>query len=56
MATLLFKCPSTGMTVQGWLCDEDPNEADTYEAVSCPACAHVHFVNRGTGKTLNATE
>ncbi|MCC7348729.1 MAG: hypothetical protein IT538_15170 [Variibacter sp.] len=56
MATLLFKCPATGLTVQGWFSDEVSADQDTYEAISCPACSHLHFVNRKTGKALSASE
>lgn len=42
------------MNVQVWLPDEAPVErTDSYEAVSCPACARVHLVNKTTGKTLS---
>jgi len=53
MANLIFRCTQTGMNVQVWLPDEAPAErGDSYEAVTCPACARVHLVNKTTGKTL----
>jgi len=53
MANLIFRCAQTGMNVQVWLPDEAPAErADSYEAVTCPACTRVHLVNKTTGKTL----
>jgi hypothetical protein len=54
MPVFLFRCPSTGLLVQGWLAD-DPSEAsddDAYEAVSCTACTRVHLVNPKTGVVL----
>lgn len=41
------------MNVQGWVAD-DPAEYDdeSYEAVTCPACARVHAVNPKTSKVL----
>ena len=56
MAHILFRCPHTGLNVQHWL-DEDaappPQEKNSrYEAIMCPACGKLHFVNRSTGKTL----
>ncbi len=32
--------------------DTQPERADSFEAVTCPACARVHLINRKTGKTL----
>src|SRR4029077_3873526 len=31
--------------------DEDPS-ANEYEAITCPACARIHLINRRTGKLL----
>ena len=40
MAPYLFRCPNTGLTVQGWVADEiDSGNGEAYEAVSCLACA-----------------
>jgi hypothetical protein len=43
--------------VQHWLDDDAPTQdkKSEYEAVSCPACTRLHFVNRSTGKTLGET-
>ncbi len=39
--------------VQIWLPeDAQPERSDSYEAVTCPACARVHLINRQTGKML----
>jgi hypothetical protein len=53
MAKLNFRCARTGLNVQVWLPDEAPiAQADSYEVVTCPACARVHLVNKTTGRTL----
>jgi hypothetical protein len=53
MAKLIFRCVQTGMNVQVWLPDEAPSDrADSYEAVTCPACTRLHLVNKTTGKIL----
>jgi len=53
----IFRCAGTGLNVQVWLPDEAPTvHADSYEAVTCPACARVHLVNKTTGKTLGDKE
>jgi hypothetical protein len=54
MAHVLFRCPYTGLNVQHLL-DEDAPSHDKksgYEAMTCPACTRLHFVNRSTGKIL----
>jgi hypothetical protein len=57
MAVFIYRCPATGLNVQGWLAD-DPTSADdnTYETVVCTACTRIHLVNPKTGKTLGAEE
>jgi hypothetical protein len=51
MTILLFICPGTGTKVQHRIESENvvPNQ---YEAVICPACSRLHFLNRQTGKLL----
>jgi hypothetical protein len=57
MRTLIFRCPSTGQKVQGWISDDgsEPDDAD-YEAISCVACKSVHLVNQVSGKTLGTSD
>ena len=50
MATLIFTCPDTSMKVQHWLSDDGDEVENQYEAVTCPACAKLHFINRKTQK------
>jgi hypothetical protein len=57
MANLLIRCARTGLNVQLWLPDQPPgDEADSYEAISCPACAQIHLVNKATGRMLGDKE
>jgi hypothetical protein len=53
MASFVFRCPATGLKVQGWFAD-DPTDlnGETYEAVTCVACTRVHAVNPKTGRVL----
>lgn len=53
MPTFLYRCPTTGLRVQGWISD-DPTEQDddSFETVTCPACGRTHLVNPKTGKVL----
>ncbi|KIZ40160.1 MULTISPECIES: hypothetical protein [Rhodopseudomonas] len=53
MAHILFRCPRTNMNVQTWLADEPPSgQSKAFEALDCPACTQLHFINRTTGKLL----
>ena len=54
MGAFIYRCPVTGLKVQGWLADE-PSSEDTrsaYEAVICTACTRVHIINRKIGRTI----
>ena len=55
MIPFLFRCPNTGLNVQGWAAEAVEN-GETYEAVSCLACQQVHLVNPKTEKALGADE
>ena len=57
MPTFLYRCPNTGLRVQGWIAN-DPTERgeDSFEAVTCLACGRVHLVNPQTGKVLGAND
>jgi hypothetical protein len=54
MAAFLFRCPATGLNVQGWSA-EDPTRANNegYESVSCLACRRIHLINPKTGEVLS---
>ena len=53
MATFIYRCPSTGLSVQGWFAEEIDSDQDAnYETVTCAACSRVHLVNRATGRAL----
>jgi hypothetical protein len=53
MAAFLYRCPTTGFQVQGWLDDDEPEDGrEIYEGVTCPLCQKLHFANPKTGKVL----
>jgi hypothetical protein len=55
MATALYRCPDTGLNVQGWFADDGAtSEGEVYEAMTCPACTRVHLVNPATGRVCGA--
>lgn len=51
MPTFVYRCPTTGLRVQGWIAD-DPTDDEAFEAVTCLACTRVHLVNPKTGKVI----
>jgi hypothetical protein len=50
MEPFLFRCPRTGLNVQG-IAPQDQPENATHCAVKCIACGQVHLVNLKTGRT-----
>jgi len=57
MGNIIFKCPQTGLNVQHWLDEEEPDDpSSAYETVVCKACSRLHFINRSSGKLLGRQE
>jgi hypothetical protein len=57
MVPFLYRCPNTGLKVQGLVADEPTDDdAETYESITCLACARVHLVNPKTGRVLGETD
>ena len=55
MGLFLYRCPNTGLLVQGYVEDADSDADETreiYRGEDCPACNGVHYVNPKTGKVL----
>jgi hypothetical protein len=53
MATFLYRCPTTGYNVQGFVADNAAVPDDSvYETVTCALCTRVHLVNPKTGNVL----
>ena len=52
MRPFLFRCPTTGLQVQGWVADDVADEDDAFVTVACTACLQAHFVNAITGRVL----
>lgn len=51
MTAFIFRCPNTGLSVQG-LTKDDGDKDYTFEAILCTACQRVHWINPKTGKLL----
>ena len=52
MHNFLFRCPQTGLNVQGHMKAQDlPTQ--TYVMQNCPACGGMHLVNPRTGKLVS---
>jgi hypothetical protein len=56
MIAFVYRCPATGLKVQGHVADDLIDGGDTYEAVTCTACGRVHLVNPKSGKVLEAAK
>jgi len=52
----LYRCPNTGLPVQGFVAEEVLDGADSYASITCFACQQVHLVNPATGKVLGEDE
>jgi hypothetical protein len=50
----MYRCPRTGLMVQGWVADEPLSGGEGYESVT--ACGRVHLINPKTGKILESTK
>ena len=57
MATFIYRCPNTGLKIQGWVADEaDARTNDeSYQPVTCLACRQTHLVNPSSGKVVSAS-
>jgi len=49
MRIFLYRCPITGMTVQGTIAERQV-DGRVYVPQSCPACGSIHLVNPLTGE------
>jgi hypothetical protein len=57
MATFVYRCPTTGLNVQGWFADDpSEHEGDVYETITCVARTRVHLINRSTGRVLGGDD
>ncbi len=55
MVPFIYRCPTTGLNVQGLFADKVPaKETDTFEPITCVVCTRVHLINRSTGKIIGA--
>jgi hypothetical protein len=57
MEVFLFRCPNTGLMVQGWVADDPPASDDnTYESITCTACGRLHLINPKTRRVLGGSK
>ena len=44
MAPFIYRCPNTGLSVQGWVADDPTDrEGETYHPITCTICTQVHL-------------
>jgi hypothetical protein len=56
MAVFVYRCPNTGLNVQGFIADDPSDEAASHVPVTCTICTRVHLVNPAKGKVLEAED
>jgi hypothetical protein len=56
MAPFLYRCPNTGLRVQGFIAQEVPEDTDTFETITCLACRQIHLVNPATGNVIGSRD
>ena len=56
MALFLYRCPKTGLNVQGFTAVDPSDGKVVYEMVTCNACPRTHFVNPKTGKVMGSDD
>jgi hypothetical protein len=52
--TFLYRCPTTGHKVQGFVRGPAPDDSSIYESVICVACSRLHLVNPSNGHVAGA--
>ncbi len=54
MITFIFRCPATGLNVQGLFVDSHPavSSGRAFKSMTCTACGRTHLVDPKTGKVL----
>ena len=55
MRLLRFHCPLTRQEIRCVDCEGQGEQAEAvlYQAVACPSCSRLHFVNTSTGQVLS---
>jgi hypothetical protein len=57
MPTFLYRCPTIGLRVEGWVVDDPTKrDEDSYVSMTCLACRGVHLINPKTGKVVGEDE
>lgn len=53
MPSFIFRCPTIGISVQGWISeDAGSSSKDEFISINCTACRQIHLVNAASGKVL----
>ena len=52
MPLFLYRCPTTGYRVQGFVSEDTSEDHHIYEPMTCLVCHRVHYVNPATGVLL----
>ena len=55
MPLFIYRCPKFGYSVQGFSAEDISEDKHVYEAVTCPKCHQIHYVNPATGAVSEET-
>jgi hypothetical protein len=50
MPVFVFRCPNSGLQVQGYTRNEVAENSETYEGILCAMCQRIHLVNPASGE------
>jgi hypothetical protein len=56
MPPFVYRCPNTGLNVQGFSAEEVLADDESFETLTCLACRQVHLVNPTTGRVLGSDD
>jgi hypothetical protein len=52
MVAFTYRCPRTGLQVQGWTAADELTDGEFYEPVTCIACGRVHLIDAKSAEVL----
>ena len=58
LTAFTYRCPTTGMNVQGWTAEPVPQDLakSTYVSTQCPACTRIHLVDPASRTVLGGDQ
>jgi len=54
MVAMIFQCPKTGLSIQGFIAEGEIGPDTISVPLDCPICLRPHFIDPKTGKAPSA--